>query len=163
MLTITISTGNPLDRQLKELTGDGWSSCDWDRVVEWEPENDVIRHRKTELMISILVDHTPAEPVQEQEPDIYEKFEQFAADLRANDRQWREINPESYGEMLDCLPPLAMSSLGFLSSEPYTHLSTGEGVYISCIKSGSKFFAAYLTRKEFKTATPAGIPKYETA
>jgi hypothetical protein len=159
MQTITISTGNPLDKQLKELTGEGWNSHDWDRLVEWEPENDVIRHRKTGLMISILVEIREPEPVQEEEPDIYTKFDQFAIDLRANDRQWREVNAASYSEMLDVLPPLAMSSLGFLGSEPYTHLSTGEGVYISCIESGGQFFAAYLTRKEFRSATLAGIPK----
>ena len=161
MKTIIISSANPLDKQCKELTGDGWNSHDWEAVAGLSQE-DLIKHKKTGLILNIQVNRTP-EPVQEESADIYQLFDQFAADLRANDRQWREINSASYDEMLECLPPLAMSSLGFLSSEPYTHLDSGEAVYISCIESGSKFFAAYLTRREFKTASIAGIPKYETA
>jgi len=159
--TITISTANPLDRQLKQLTGDGWNAIGW--TYPHPNDRDIIQHVKTGSLFKILVDRTPPEPVQEEKPDIYQLFDQLASDLRSNDRQWREINQASYDEMLDCLPPLAMSSLGFLSSEPYTHLSSGEGVYTSCIKSGGKFYTAYLTRSEFKTASLAGIPKHEAA
>lgn len=157
--TITISTANPLDKQLKALTGDGWNAIDW--TYPHPNDRDIIQHIKTGSLFKVLVDRTP-EPVQEdQEPDIYKLFPALAADLRANSRQWRKINQASYDEMLDCLPPLAMSSQGFLSSGPYTHLSSGEGVYTSCIKSGGKFFTAYLTRSEFKTVSLAGIPKHE--
>jgi hypothetical protein len=155
--TLTISNANPLSTQLERITGDSYSVFDYDHDSDLE----MIRHKKTGMLFKIEVDRTPVKPVQEQKPDIYEKFKQFAIDLRRNDRQWREINAASYGEMLDCLPPLAMSSLGFLSSEPYTHLDSGEGVYISCIEAGSKFFAAYLTHKEFRSASIAGIPKRE--
>jgi len=158
--TIIISSANPLDKQCKELTGDGWNSHDWEEIAGLTPEDDLVKHKKTGLILNIQIDRTPPEPAQEEDADIYQLFDQLAADLRTNDRQWREINAASYKEMLECLPPLAMSSIGFLGSEPYTHLPTGEAVYISCIESGSKFFAAYLTRKEFKTTSPAGIPKH---
>ena len=162
MKTIIISSANPLDKQCKELAGDGWNSHDWEAVAGLSQE-DLIKHKKTGLILNIQVNRTPSKPAQEEKPDIYQLFDLLATDLDFNDRQWREINQASFNEMLDCLPPLAMSSLGFLSSEPYTHLDSGEAVYISCIESGSKFFAAYLTRREFKTASIAGIPKYETA
>lgn len=161
MKTIIISSANPLDKQCKELTGDGWNSHDWEAVAGLSQE-DLIKHKKTGLILNIQVNRTP-EPVQEESADIYQLFDQFAADLRANDRQWREINSASYDEMLECLPPLAMSSLGFLSSEPYTYLPNGQAVYICCIESCGLFFSAYLTRKEFEAVSYSEIPKYETA
>lgn len=157
--TLTISNDNPLSTQLHRITGDSYSVFDYDHDSDLE----MIRHKKTGMLFKIKVDRAPSKPAQEEKPDIYQLFDLLATDLDFNDRQWREINQASFDEMLDCLPPLAMSSLGFLSSEPYTHLDSGEAVYISCIESGSKFFAAYLTRREFKTASIAGIPKYETA
>ena len=162
MLTITISTANPLDKQLKALTGDGWNAIDWERIQGATIDLDMVKHRKTGLVVKIQVDRTP-QPVQEQEsePDIYKLFPTLDDDLHKNDRQWREINQESYWEMLDCLPPLAMRGIGFLSSEPLTDLPNGEEVYISCIEDGGQFFAAYLTQNEFKTASIAGIPKHE--
>ena len=159
MITITISTANPLDRQLKQLTGDGWNAIDWE--YPHPNDQDIIKHIKTGSLFKILVDRTPQPEIEEEKPDIYKLFPVLVADLRSNDRQWREINQASYDEMLDCLPPLAMNSLGFLSSEPYTHLSSGEGVYTACIESGGKFYTSYLTRNEFKTVSLAGIPKYE--
>lgn len=158
MLTIKISNANPLDKQLTELTGDGWNTIDW--TYPDPSDRDIIQHIKTGRLFKVLVDCTPQPVQEEQKPDIYKLFDQLAQDLRSNDRQWREINQASYDEMLDCLPPLAMSSLGFLSSEPYTHLPTGEAVYTACIESRGKFYTAYLTRNEFKTASLAGIPKH---
>ena len=156
--TLTISNDNPLSTQLHRITGDSYSVFDYDHDSDLE----MIRHKKTGMLFKIEVDRTP-EPVQEESADIYQLFDQFAADLRANDRQWREINSASYDEMLECLPPLAMSSLGFLSSEPYTYLPNGQAVYICCIESGGLFFSAYLTRKEFEAVSYFEIPKYETA
>jgi hypothetical protein len=83
--------------------------------------------------------------------DIYDVLPTLQNDLRNDDRQWREIDQESFTEMLECLPPLATNERGFLSSEPYTHINE-EGVYLSCIKSNERFLAAYLTLKEFKKA-----------
>lgn len=49
---ITISPSNPLDRQCKELTGDGYNSFDWEGDLNADPI--VIKHLKTGLIVKVL-------------------------------------------------------------------------------------------------------------
>lgn len=96
---------------------------------------------------------------------IFEIFPSLAADLEGNDRRWHEIDESSFDYMLDILPPLAVAGGGYITSEPYTHLPNGEGVYLACVPSKEshllriQFFAAYLTLKEFKSASLSGFPR----
>ena len=90
--------------------------------------------------------------------NIYNTFSILRSDLKNDARKWREIDEESFDEMLDSMPPLAMNSKGFITSEPHTHLSNGQPVYLSCIKSEKSFFAAYLTLNEFKKSSLRSIP-----
>ena len=51
MITVIATTANPLNNQLKELTGDGWNVFDWDGNLL---ESNIIRHIKTGLLVQVL-------------------------------------------------------------------------------------------------------------
>ena len=68
--------------------------------------------------------------------------------------EWAEVDADSYDEAMGCVPPIDLSSSGFLVGEPWDH----------CAKTGAPRFTAYrfdgvkytksnrpMTRKEFTT------------
>lgn len=66
---------------------------------------------------------------------------------------WSETTEEKYWEMLEVLPPAAMSNGGFLVGEPFDHdASNGQPRYEGFKQSGDKYFVGSrpMTRKEFK-------------
>ena len=101
--------------------------------------------------------HKPYSP--KKTMDIYDTLPTLRNDLQNDDRIWREIDGDSFDEMMNCVPPLRLNSLGFLSSEPYTHLQNGDAIYLSCIAANEKFWAAYLTLKDWKSVSIKSIPK----
>jgi hypothetical protein len=47
------------------------------------------------------------------------------------------------------LPPLRQDGERFLNSEPYTHLNTGEGVYLACKMENNRFYKRRMTIKQY--------------
>lgn len=76
-------------------------------------------------------------------------YDKLIKNWKDNTGEWLEISEELYDEWLEVLMPLAMNSIGYLNPEPYTHLGTGEGIYTACILWNEKFWAKFMTKKEF--------------
>ena len=74
---------------------------------------------------------------------------ELQADLRKNERVWREIDEELWEWMLGCVPPIRQRGNCFMNSEPYTHLPDGRAVYFTSICHDEKFFAVYATTSEW--------------
>lgn len=68
-----------------------------------------------------------------------------------NQDKWKEIDEHHYDWYLECLPPIAMNSNGFLNGEPYTHTSQGKGVYLACKCHNGKYYARLMTLTEYKS------------
>jgi hypothetical protein len=66
---------------------------------------------------------------------------------------WSETTKERYWEMLECLPPTAHCSGGFLVGEPWDHHATsGQPRYAAFSEIGGKYYASSrpMTRGEFR-------------
>lgn len=75
----------------------------------------------------------------------------FAKFVNAGD----EIDEKMFYYFLEILPPVIMTSKGFLMGEPYTHDANGNPVYESFGQSGKKYFYVGLqTLKMFLHAKP---------
>ena len=63
-----------------------------------------------------------------------EGFCQSKAAVQDTPVVWTEITKEVYRDLLECLPPEAHNSLGFLVGEPFDHhATTGKPRYTACI------------------------------
>lgn len=62
---------------------------------------------------------------------------------------WIPTTQSMYWDMLEVLPPAAMSNSGFLVGEPNHHNSNDEPVYACFMQNGNSFKAQYLTVREF--------------
>jgi hypothetical protein len=65
---------------------------------------------------------------------------------------WVETTEKMYWDMLEVLPPVKMTGRHFLVGEADHHTSGGEAVYACFKKSGTRFFARYLTVAQFSYA-----------
>jgi hypothetical protein len=70
--------------------------------------------------------------------------------MKIEESAWLEISENHYNEMLECLPPLAMSSYKFLSSEPYRKNSNGENLYFAGREINGAFQARLMTVTDYK-------------
>ena len=52
IITVTATTANPLNNQLKALTGDGWNWFDWEGNLT--ESNNIIKHIRTGLVVQVL-------------------------------------------------------------------------------------------------------------
>jgi hypothetical protein len=96
----------------------------------------------------------------------YEKAERMAVDdfckAKANRQDmaitWTETTKGKYWDMLEVLPPAAMSNGGFLVGEPWDHhATTGQPRFSAYREQFDKFYVANrpMTRKEFKAELAA--------
>ena len=51
MFTVIATSSNPLNNQLKALTGDGWNWSDWDGDLM---DSNIIKHIRTGLVVQVL-------------------------------------------------------------------------------------------------------------
>lgn len=66
--------------------------------------------------------------------------------------EWTLTTKNMFYEMLEVLPPVAMHSGAFLSSEPWTHNANGQAVYAAFRQLPGKVFQAkYMTANEFRS------------
>jgi hypothetical protein len=73
------------------------------------------------------------------------------AAMKARADEWIETTERMYDEMLNVLPPRAMSGSGFLVGEPDHSNEFGESVYAAFSRTGDgRYFAAYRTVAQFR-------------
>jgi hypothetical protein len=65
---------------------------------------------------------------------------------------WVETTEKMYWEMLEVVPPVRMDNRKFLVGEAHHDNEQGEAVYACFKKSGTRFFARYLTIAQFSYA-----------
>jgi Protein of unknown function (DUF1419) len=70
--------------------------------------------------------------------------------MKIEESTWLEISEYYYNEMLECLPPLAMSHDKFISSEPYRQNSSGENLYFVGREVSDSFQARLMTVADYK-------------
>ena len=70
--------------------------------------------------------------------------------MRIEDSAWLEISENHYHEMLEMLPPLAMSHNKFISSEPYRQNGQGENLYFVGRELPGTFQARLMTINDYK-------------
>lgn len=70
--------------------------------------------------------------------------------MKANQSDWIETTEEMNCDMLNCLPPRAGGNGRFLVGEPNNHNDQGEAVYACFVSRGDRYFAKYLTYREFR-------------
>lgn len=73
--------------------------------------------------------------------------------------KWRQIDEYHYDWFLGCVPPVMMTSNGFLCSEPYTHQDDGQAVYLGCRCHDGKFYAKLMTTREYHVKMRETIEK----
>ena len=84
-------------------------------------------------------------------------------EVYSNSRVWRPISQERFDYMLNCLPPIRMGRGGFMNSEPYDSLDSGEEIYFVALKWDGQCYATYGTVAEWddKHLSPREeIPQY---
>ena len=78
--------------------------------------------------------------------------------------EWEPCSEEAADYALNCLPPIYFSG-GFLNSEPFCHLPTGEAVFSAYAqrRSDGQWYSALATRKlvRFGASLPARGAKDE--
>ena len=72
--------------------------------------------------------------------------------MKENPSAWVETTEEMYWEMLEVVPPVKMTGRHFLVGEAHHSNEQGEEVYACFKKSGTRFFARYLTISQFSHA-----------
>lgn len=72
------------------------------------------------------------------------------AAMDASPAAWIPTTEPMYYDMLECLPPRAQSSFGFLVGEPLRHNEHGKAVHACFKQVGNDFFARNLTVDEFR-------------
>jgi hypothetical protein len=65
---------------------------------------------------------------------------------------WVETTEKMFWEMLEVVPPVRMDNRKFLVGEAHHDNEQGEAVYACFKKSGTRFFARYLTISQFSYA-----------
>lgn len=71
--------------------------------------------------------------------------------MDASPEEWIETTEGMFNEMLDVLPPRAMSRGAFLVGEPLRSTPEGETVYACFRRVAGRYFARNLTCKQFLT------------
>ncbi len=69
--------------------------------------------------------------------------------MKANPDTWVETTGEMYMAMLNVLPPKRMTGWAFLVGEPDHDNAKGETVYAGFKRAGDRYFARYLTVRQF--------------
>ena len=70
--------------------------------------------------------------------------------MKAAPSEWFTTTESMYWDMLEAVPPAAMSNGAFLVGEAERHNEQGEAVYACFKKRGETFTARYMTLREFK-------------
>jgi len=65
-----------------------------------------------------------------------------------------ETDKETYYWFLECLPPLKMSSSGYLNSEPSCHNKAGQAVYYCGWENKGKYYGCHATLQQFNAREP---------
>ena len=73
-------------------------------------------------------------------------FRQVESRDRAGDDAWHEISEDAADYCLEVLPPIYVRG-GFMVSEAWRHLDTGEPEYFGVTKIGTRYFARHMTRR----------------
>lgn len=73
--------------------------------------------------------------------------------MDTNPNAWIPTTEKMYWEMLECLPPRAMTQNAFLVGEPLRSNEHGESVYSCFTRTGENYRARNLTVKQFKEMT----------
>jgi hypothetical protein len=85
----------------------------------------------------------------EREAKDREVMDQILLDFHSNTRQWRPISQEKFDYMLECLPPIRMGRGGFINSEAWSSLHSGEEVYFVALKGNGICYATLGTVAEW--------------
>ena len=70
--------------------------------------------------------------------------------MKAAPTAWIETTEAMYSEMLEVLPPVAMTRRHFLVGEAESHNERGEAVYACFKKIGDRYYARHLTIAQFQ-------------
>jgi hypothetical protein len=71
---------------------------------------------------------------------------------------WKEITEDRYDEMLEVLPPVAMSGVGFMMGEPMDHDDTGAALFLPFRRVGARYFEGEpMTVAAFRAVKPSDL------
>lgn len=60
-----------------------------------------------------------------------------------------EMSEDAYNHFLCCVPPKIIVRDGYVCGEPYSHTSTGQGIYLTAIHRVGKYYAQMGTVSQF--------------
>jgi hypothetical protein len=77
--------------------------------------------------------------------------EQLREDLLSGERQWREVNSETYRKMLKCGKPIRALDSSFMSNEPAISAIDGTKFHFTGVSQGLGCYAALCSTGEWDT------------
>lgn len=76
--------------------------------------------------------------------------------MKANPDAWIETTESMHWEQLCCMPPVRQEGSAFLVGEPANHNAKGESVYAGFVERNGRYFARYMTTRQFDSREFAG-------